>query len=182
MLKPHFLDIHHQFYLNIITSLAVADTMSGYLSGDLQIKWPNDILYENNKLGGILIKNYIHGSMIDFSIVGIGLNVNQLSFKTPNAVSISMITGRKYQREMILKYLLEVFENRYDHLKAGKMSKLKEEYLEYMMGLGEKRRFNDGKNFEGIIRGIDQTGKLLIECDKSEVRAYAFKEVSYVFD
>jgi BirA family biotin operon repressor/biotin-[acetyl-CoA-carboxylase] ligase len=78
----------YAFYLNIIASLAVHKALSD-LNIHAKIKWPNDILVNKKKIGGILIENQINADGINQSIIGIGLNVNQSVFKTNlNATSI----------------------------------------------------------------------------------------------
>ena len=51
------------------------------MSQILAIKWPNDILSDHHKIAGILIENIIKTNQIESSVIGIGLNVNQKSFK-----------------------------------------------------------------------------------------------------
>ena len=66
-----------------------------------RIKWPNDIYAGGKKICGILIENILHGPEVAASIVGIGLNLNQTEFPPdlPNPVSLSLLTGRKYDPE-----------------------------------------------------------------------------------
>lgn len=63
-----------------------------------RIKWPNDIWAGESKICGILIENVLSGHRLVNSIVGIGLNINQLTFPSdlPNPISLALLTGRKY--------------------------------------------------------------------------------------
>ena len=179
MLKPSFLPLSSQFYLNIFSSLAIADTLFGYVPEGLAIKWPNDIYVGQAKLGGILIENTIRGHMIEHSIIGIGLNINQKDFSSPKASSMALICGREFILEDILAELLAHLENRYLQLKGRHYSRLKTEYLENLYWMGEKRIFKDTDYFEGTICGIDETGQLMVET-ATGVRRFGVKEVSFV--
>ena len=66
-----------------------------------RIKWPNDIYVGDLKICGILIENILRGDEVEASIVGIGLNLNQTAFPPdlPNPVSLSLLTGRRYDPE-----------------------------------------------------------------------------------
>ena len=75
------LKLENQFMLNIIVSLAVHKTLKALQIPNLSIKWPNDILSRQNKIGGILIDLVTKKNKIDHAIIGIGLNVNQIEFE-----------------------------------------------------------------------------------------------------
>ncbi|MBN4085510.1 biotin--[acetyl-CoA-carboxylase] ligase, partial [Flavobacteriaceae bacterium AH-315-B10] len=78
--------IKNQFYISMVTSLAIVKTLQSFSVPKLSVKWPNDILSENKKVCGILIENVIKNNLFEASIIGIGLNVNQTEFKLlPNA-------------------------------------------------------------------------------------------------
>ena len=83
----------HQFYLNIIASLAVADALLP--EDDIKIKWPNDILLANQKLCGILIQNNLKTNKIQTSVIGIGINVNQTVFSYTNVTSLALMQEAK---------------------------------------------------------------------------------------
>ena len=70
------LNVLNQFKLNKAVCLAVHQTLSHY-SDDLLIKWPNDIYYKEQKLGGILIENQIQGHSIKSCVIGLGININE---------------------------------------------------------------------------------------------------------
>lgn len=179
MLKPSFLSLSSQFYLNILSSLAIADTLFGYVSEGLAIKWPNDIYVGQAKLGGILIENTIRGHMIEHSIIGIGLNINQRDFTSPKASSMALVCGRTFILENVLAKLLGHLERRYLQLKNHQHSRLKAEYLEKLYWRDQKRTFKDNDYFIGTIRGIDEIGQLIIET-ASGVRKFGVKEVRFV--
>ena len=83
-----------RFLLSILVSLSIIKTLEAYSVPKLAIKWPNDILSDHHKISGILIENIIKSNKIDFSVIGIGLNVNQKLFKgLPKVTSLKSILG-----------------------------------------------------------------------------------------
>ena len=95
-LDVRFLPAERQFLLSEAVPLGIIGVLDTILPPEKwSIKWPNDIYYENRKLAGILINSTIKANMMDVSIVGIGLNVNQMQFQDwpTRPVSLKMITG-----------------------------------------------------------------------------------------
>ena len=116
VLYPFFIEPARQFLINIFISLSVMDLVSELLPGkNVKIKWPNDIYVDKKKVAGILINNTIKGNSFDYSVIGIGININQEVFKSDasNPVSVKNILGKKIGRELLLARLLGVFEKEY---------------------------------------------------------------------
>ena len=179
ILKPAFLAVNKQFFLNIVTCLGLKDYLMEKTSGSLYIKWPNDILVHEKKISGVLIENQLRGDAIGSAIVGIGLNINQRRFNTKTATSLSLLTGDDYDLPEELVLLLGFLESRYLQLRAGHYEELLKLYLEALFRRHEKHTFAaDGKTFEGMIEGIDETGRLVIAVGK-ERRVFGVKEVGY---
>ena len=122
--QPTFLAATEQFRLSQAVALGVHDWATTLLGADpeLKLKWPNDLYFGNQKLGGILIENTLSGPKIQYSIIGIGLNINQLELALPTATSFAQITGRAYSREALAARLLECLEGRYLQLRAGQVA------------------------------------------------------------
>lgn len=180
ILKPLFLSIKDQFYLNIFTSLAIHDFLCTKTNEAINIKWPNDILIDGKKLCGILIENQIRGSQVSNTIVGIGLNVNQKDFQVSTATSLAIVLDKSLALEEVLEELLSFIEVKFLQLRQGDLSKLKQHYLQHLYWIGEKHVFSSsGILFDGIISGINDMGKLTIET-LDGVRAFDVKEISYV--
>ncbi|MCU0469379.1 MAG: biotin--[acetyl-CoA-carboxylase] ligase [Arcicella sp.] len=180
--KPNFLKAHEQFQLNVAVSLGVLDFLTEYVDENLTVKWSNDIYYENQKMGGILIENTLQGYHIGYSVVGIGLNVNQIAFSHPQATSLRNITQNplKYDLSELLAKLLEHLEKNYLAIQQGKYESLKIRYLSNLYRYQEYHYFRkNGQLFTGQIVGIDETGKLAIETD-GIILYFDFKEVEFV--
>ncbi len=187
ILKPGFLSAARQFRLNVAVSLAVHDFLEPHLpGGGLRTKWPNDVYWHNSKMGGILIENTIQGTSIAHSIVGIGLNINQLVFPDHLRATSLRLASRVaesedgYDLEILLNALLESLERRYLQLRGGGFADLERYYLETMYGFGQTRTFRSGGHvFEGVIAGIDETGRLAVR-KGNETRHFSFKEIEFV--
>lgn len=180
ILETGFVEASDFFDLTIITSLAIHDFISEYVKQGIKIKWPNDMYYGNNKIGGILIENYIKQNVIEWCILGVGINVNQGKFQEKNAISMSNICGQEFDREELINVLLQKLETRYYQLEKGITKSLKREYLENLYWKDEIHVFqSEGTYFNGKIIGIESSGKLKMEVEEGE-RIFGFKEVSFI--
>lgn len=187
ILKPHFLSIDNTFYLSKISALAVYDVLAEILSSsqyDIKIKWPNDILVNQKKIAGILIENNFSHTSIQHSILGVGLNVNQLNFNEFEriATSLKSLTGNNYNRTEVLELLCSKLEKWYLKLKEQKEKLIDELYLSQLFGLNETLSFVDllGLEFRGKILGVTKKGKLMIEIDHVAIKEFDIKEVKFV--
>lgn len=181
LLKPSFLQIQEQFYLNIITSLAIYDLLTELLPSGAFIKWPNDIYFYQQKLGGILIENTLKNASIEWSVIGIGLNVNQKVFQSPQASSLAAVAGSEFSRQQVLEQLLLKLENRYIQLKGGKRQELRQLYLSRLYWMGEQHTFRAGEEFfSGKIIGIDKVGRLAVCRNTDEVHYFWIKEIEFI--
>lgn len=180
ILKPDFLNINQQFRLNIAISLGIFEFLCKYLAKDLSVKWPNDIYIGNRKMGGVLIENAIAGQRISFSIIGIGLNINQLEFLNDRAISLRLATGKdEFDIEKLLEQLCACIEKYYLQLKAGHFELQKKKYLERLFRFGETHQYvQNGNKFLGKIIDVAETGHLIIEVGE-EIKWFDFKEVSF---
>lgn len=180
ILSPVFLAVRHQFYLNMAVSLAVLDLLREQGLTQAQVKWPNDVYFEDKKLGGILIENTVNSSTIQHSIVGIGLNINQVHFGINTATSLAAVLGTQMDVKRLATRLLELLEKRYLELRSGKLDKLKYEYLQSLYRYQEAHPFVvAGEQVTGCITGVDEDGRLAVEIDR-ELRYFAFKEITYI--
>lgn len=143
LLKPVFLAPGNQFILNKAISIAINDVLSGIIGDTVKIKWPNDIYVNDEKLGGILIENFIQGAAWKHAIIGIGLNINQTEFPAhlKNATSLKKITHTDHDIYQILQAVCRNIESRYMDLRAGKFSETDTQYLKRLYRLKEEHLF-----------------------------------------
>jgi BirA family transcriptional regulator, biotin operon repressor / biotin---[acetyl-CoA-carboxylase] ligase len=180
VLKPQFLSIKDQFYLTIVAALAVRDYLKKKIADKVHIKWPNDILAAGKKICGILIENQLQGNVILSAVVGIGLNVNQISFTNEQRGSIKGFTGVETDLQESLEDLLSCLEARYLQLRQNHLKELKDAYLSGLYWRNEVHTFSSGDTtFEGTIRAIDETGKLQLET-AGAMKFFGIKEITYL--
>ncbi|MES2762947.1 MAG: biotin--[acetyl-CoA-carboxylase] ligase [Bacteroidota bacterium] len=186
ILKPQFLNLDQTFYLSKISALAVYDVLADILpvgQYDIKIKWPNDILVNEQKLAGILIENNFTNSAIQNSVIGIGLNVNQDDFNDfeRTATSLKLLSNTSHSREEVLERICMKLEKWYLRLKAQKTNLIDETYLKHLFGVNELMGFVDdkGNRFNGKILGVTSSGKLLIESGKDGIREFDIKEIKF---
>jgi BirA family transcriptional regulator, biotin operon repressor / biotin---[acetyl-CoA-carboxylase] ligase len=181
ILKPHFLPIQEQFYLNKAIALAVSDVIAQNTEG-VTIKWANDIFIYDKKTSGILIQNTLSRNAIDTSIIGIGINVNQQQFENlPHATSLRCATGKKYDLWTIVENLCQAVEQRYLQLKNRKYADIDAAYLAKFYRYGEDAlyQYPNGTYFQGRIVGVSETGKLMID-SKAGLEYFDIKAVKFV--
>ncbi len=187
---PSWLEAQAQFYLSMAMALGVNDVIAslGHLSSGLKhaIKWPNDLYLNGRKTAGILIQNALLGARLQHSIVGIGLNVNQLEFPAdlPNATSMALAFGQKLNLDELAERLFECLERRYLQLKAGRRAEIKSEYEEQLWRRGESARYvrsANGLEFEGMLMGITEQGLLRLQTSAG-VEEFEVKQLVFVVE
>ncbi len=187
ILHPKFLLAHDQFQLNMSVSLAILDFIEHYVPDEkfnVQIKWPNDIYVNNKKIAGILIQNALVGKYINSSVIGTGININQVNFSenTPNPTSLSILLNSEIDIESAFQWLFRFLTKRYLQLSSGHIESIRQEYLKnlYRIGIWSNYRTNDNLTFKGKIIGVDEIGQLIIERKNGSIQAFAFRELSFV--
>lgn len=181
VLYPQFLAPEKMFLLNKAISLAVLDLVKSYISDQTcTIKWPNDIYIRDCKTAGILINNTIGGHVYESAVVGIGLNINQTCFThdLPNPISLKHITKQEFAIKDVLHDLLVHLDERYDQLQKG--DNLEEEYEKNLYRYKKKTVYLiDGKKVSGIIKGVDNYGKLLVEIN-NKIKSFNHGEITFM--
>lgn len=178
------LDVAQQKYLNFAVSLAILEVLNLKVLKSLRIKWPNDILSGNQKISGILIENILKGAKIKSSVIGIGLNVNQVDFSTKlkNASSLKLLTGKTFNLDTLLIELVNSLKLYLNRLETKQFDNLEKEYLNFLYKKNTATMFKDSNNvlFMGLIRGISIDGKLQVELEDETVKEFGIKEITFL--
>ncbi len=185
VLKPTFLELKNQFFLYQITALACYDVMAELLGNsqyDIKIKWPNDILVNGKKIAGILIENIITQSLLNYSVVGVGINVNQPFFhKSTNATSLQKLTTTEFDLTTVLNLLCNYLEHYYLKLRNNKFNEIRTNYLQNLYGLNTWLNFEIYTELKTcIVKGIDIKGLLVLQDKMGNENAYDLKEVKWL--
>ena len=177
-----FLTLYQQFYLSMAVSLGCIDFFKKYAGDETKIKWPNDILWDDRKAGGILIENIIKGNVWQWAIIGVGININQTAFDIDAAfapVSLKQITRKEFDIIELSKELHTSIMRRYDDLQNNGVEKMLIEYNQYLFGLGKKVKLKkDNIVFETTVKGVSPQGKLITS--NTIEREFDFDEVIWL--
>ena len=156
LLYPNNLSISKQFLLTIVSSLAVYDAVEEYCPNNVAIKWPNDILIKNKKIGGILIENKIAGQQIKNSIVGIGINVLQREFPEDILHKTTSLFLESTHGDISIMNLALTIQHHLE--KYQKISEI--DYLS-LLNLYNQRLYNRGVSSKYQYEGYDVEGKII---------------------
>lgn len=181
ILYPTWLTIKESFYLTIITTIAIHEVLETYIRKDIFVKWPNDIYYQNKKIGGILIENLVNKNKVKASVIGIGLNVNQTKFNLPHASSLFLACGYEFNLSSLLVQLTGAIQTKYNQLYKEGPHLFKTAYLEKLYWINQPRIFQDQEGiFQGTIQGIDEIGRLLVRKENNGLSCYSCQEVKFI--
>lgn len=184
ILYPHWLAVRDQFALSQAMALGVADAVSDFSTEAARVKWPNDVYLANRKVAGILIQNGISGARLQWSVVGIGLNVNEVDFpaELPLAGSLCQHLGVSLERAAVQAVLFQRLEQRYLQLKANPEG-IRQAYLEKLyryQSWHPYQRTATGAIFQGQIIGLQTSGELGIQMVDGTVEYFDLKEVAFL--
>lgn len=173
LFRPDFLPAVQLQILTMICALATADAIAAHTGLTVDLKWPNDLVYQNRKLAGLLTEAGFTGETVEWVIVGIGLNVN-IDFQTlaalfptgaslaKTATSLQMILGRPVDRLPLLRAYLSCVEERYYALQNGFSPY--QEWAARLVTLGQQVKVTtSGGVLEGLATQADETGALIIQ-------------------
>lgn len=181
--------------LCILTALAALETLTKYSTG-IRLKWPNDIIYKNKKVCGILIERKFTGSKLDFTVIGIGINVSADFSRIPDlkktAISLTDIikghdsrpseikqgtAGKKeINSEKILLDFLKLFERYYLHFPDMEV-RITAKWAGKIAQKNEPIRFRIRDNvITGKFKKVNPDGSIVIETGGKE-NSYGFGEI-----
>ena len=170
-------------FISCIASLSVYDAIKSFLPNNdlLKIKWPNDILYYDAKLAGILIENSLSEGK-SFSIIGIGINLkNSPDINKHKTTSIKSIIGNEVMLKDIFGKLDSNINNNLNILNSDNVSKLIKLYKNNCWKLREQVRFlHNNIEFEGILDDITDTFEILINVN-GELKKFNSGELTFSY-
>lgn len=172
------------FDLNIIVALSIIKALEQLEIPNLKIKWPNDIMSQNKKIGGILIENSFTSCGAINSVIGIGLNVNQQNFEQlPTASSLYKICQKEFDLEGILQLILKHLQNNLLNIQPIDIDKFWTTYHHYLFKKNIPTVFKtpDGKMQMGIIQQVLRNGKIEILFEDDNLYLFDLKEITLVY-
>ena len=178
------LSSEYHFLLNMEVSLAIFRTLKKLYIPDLAVKWANDILSSKKKICGILIENTLHKEQISSSIIGIGLNVNQVFFNDlPNVSSLQKIMGHPFDLEEVLLLICQELEVSLKSLSPTRFETMLDEYHTHLFRKDKPSTFEypNGERFMGYIRGVSHNGQLQVEQEDALMSSFSLKEIKLLY-
>ncbi len=183
LVKDFLFDNEKVFDLSIVVSLSVIEVLKSLNIPNICVKWPNDIMSYNKKLGGILIENTIKSDGRIVSVVGIGLNVNQTNYTDlPNASSLAVISGETFDKNELAVLIVEKIKEKIDLWQTSVQS-FWTDYFDSLFKKGVPMPFRNlnNENFMGIIQGVSPIGKLQVLLEDDSVAEFDIKEVKMLY-
>ena len=152
-------------YVNMAAALAVWTTVGGETGLDTTIKWPNDVKLEGRKVSGILVESTVSRMGIEYTVLGVGLNVNSNPADIPEiapvATSMYRETGKTFDRSEVLIRVLRDLDGGAARIRAG--HSLRAEWASRLETIGQSVivRWRNNTD-EGIATGVDEMGNLIL--------------------
>lgn len=177
----------HPSKLSLITfmsSVAVAKALQEMYGLAVQVKWPNDVLVGNKKVCGILTEANVKGEVVNFVVVGIGINVNIDLHSFPqnlreSAISLKILLQKTVDKEKLLQLLFKKFKHYYGLFQREKYHVLLAEWKELAAFLGKPVEIASlGERFVGKAVDVDENGALIIELENGSLRKIFSGDIS----
>jgi BirA family biotin operon repressor/biotin-[acetyl-CoA-carboxylase] ligase len=172
------------FSLNKTIAVSIYSVLKSLLpQNQVHIKWPNDLLIDGRKVSGVLIENNFIGNKLNWSIAGIGLNVNQKleHISDLNATSLGEKAGNTLDRAHVLKLILEEFEQNYLLLQTGNKNELNKQFDEALLSYQESSEFKtQNGTFEAVIMGCDGDGRLMLKNSDGKIQAHIHGSIKQI--
>lgn len=171
VLYPNALPNQINLY-SLITSLAITDCLTDF-NIQVQLKWPNDILINGKKVGGILCESKISGGVMKSMVIGVGLNINEEITELPktlrkSATSLMIESGIQYQLETILTNILKHLEHR---IKSRETQTHLLDWEKRCAHLNQKVTFRSSNEVvNGMFKGLSSTGQAVITINNEEIK------------
>jgi len=179
LVKGVLADVQSIFQLNAAVAIAVIDVLQTHAIPKLSVKWPNDIMSGNKKIGGILIENSLKNEGGIESIVGIGLNVNQTNFEfLPQASSLQLVSGRSFDKNRLLVEIAKKIE-----MNSTQLESAWQKYTDILFKKGIPMAFQNqqGHQFMGIIDGVEHDGRLRLQLEDDAFATFGIKEIQMLY-
>jgi len=174
-------DMSYLPYLMMLASLAVVHSIEAITGLKAQLKWPNDVLIDDNKVCGILIESDLRGNTVAYAIIGIGINVNfrltDFPEILPHATSLADEVKKEISRVAVIRHLLIDTERLYLSLPDG--DPIYREWQDKLVTLGKKVQVKSGETFlKGIAESVTRDGSLLLRHSDGSVTSVIAGDVT----
>lgn len=184
LIRDLIVDPSGLFSLNVAVANSVFEALQVLTRKKSAVKWPNDIMADNKKIAGILIENAIQQNGEIFSIIGIGLNVNQVDFRGLKSVtSLKLLEKIEFDLDEVLQLTLQKLQQNVAMVRNQKNNLLWDEYLGNLFKKEIPTTFEDSnqQKFMGIIKGVSLNGQLQVLLEDDSIKSYGVKEIKMLY-
>ncbi|MFP4392140.1 MAG: biotin--[acetyl-CoA-carboxylase] ligase [Desulfohalobiaceae bacterium] len=170
----------------LLAGVAVARALNRHLGLNCRLKWPNDLLYLGQKLGGILAEVSAEADRIQYLILGLGLNVNaRIQDLDPQvreiATSLSLSLDQHIPRLPLLQQILLSLEEEYNEFLSQGFGKIRQQWLQMNCTLGREVAFcRDRSKISGLALDLDDTGGLQVKLASGQVTTLQAGDISFI--
>ena len=179
--RPLDVNVNQIFCINQVVSLAVLKTIRKFNKDKCFIKWPNDIMSVNKKISGILVENSLSLNHVNYSIIGVGINVNQVLFKKlPNAISLKKISNSDIIIQEVLNELIENYKFYFSRI--NELRYINEEYNKNIFGKDGCKFVVDGRIQHGKIISISNNGIVKLKLDSEGIQEFDPRKIRILYD
>lgn len=185
LLRPDW-EAERAGWVTMLAATAVSEAIATVTKLTVGLKWPNDVMLLHDgdwrKVGGLLLEGVTANGRLQYSIIGIGINVNMTANELPPAVtppiSLSLAGKRPFSRKLLLTTILAKLETAYESANAGQSPQPAWQAQLMTMGQPVTATFADGKTISGIAESTDEYGRLLLRDTVGKLHAIAAADVT----
>lgn len=167
------------YSINYAVCLSVLKTISKFVPDETIIKWPNDILSGDKKISGILIENTLRSNKIHSSIIGTGININQILFKNSlNAISLKKLSNNEFSVNVVLDELINNYK--FYLSKINNVEELSKDYHKNLYGLNGCDFLLGGKKVKGKVIKVLNNGQIKVDIESLGIANYSYGDIKII--
>ncbi len=163
--------------LPLYVAVAVAQAIEAVTGLNVDCKWPNDILYKGKKVAGILIEGSVKQNAVDYVVIGIGVNVNQVRFDgelSTKASSLRMEARKEIDRAVLFREILKGLESDYMSFQTSGFQSVVPQWLARSSMVNRTISISQqGNTISGVVKGLSADGGLVLQTNGAEKTVFA---------
>ena len=175
--------------LSLLTAVALVSSIRNMAGLNVKIKWPNDVMYEGKKIGGILSEARFDGEKTEYVIIGVGININQRNEDFSNSIndkasSLFLNTDKEFDISTMLRTFLDLFDYWYDEWCVNGVVRIINAWNKYNCTIGKNINLVDDNNIlcSGLAVAVDNNGCLIVKDEAGCVKSFNYGEVSILMN
>jgi len=163
--------------LPLYVAVAISEAVERVTGLKVECKWPNDILYKGKKLAGILIEGSVKKNMMDYVVIGVGINVNQVRFDgelSTKASSLRLESKREVDRVMLFREIMKGLENDYKSFQTSGFQSVVPQWIARSTMINRPISVtHQGNVISGVVKGLSADGGLVLQTNGTEQTVFA---------